>query len=101
MAHFKGSVNFISETKKRVSRVTRHQRRTIVEDNPIYDDEINSACSPLAGHARTLAAPLGSGIQQPHIEVVDGKTRLVFELTSAESSIDLEKKLAQAMSPRI
>jgi hypothetical protein len=97
----KGSVDSISETKKRVSRITRNQRRTIVEDNPIYDDDIDSAASPLKGDTQTLAAQLGSDLLQPHIEVVDGKTRLVFELTSAESSMDLEKKLGQAMSARI
>jgi hypothetical protein len=89
------SVNFIRETKKR-AMITRNQRRTIVEDNPRYDDDIDSTSSPCMGLRTALAAQLGSGVK-PHVEVVDGKTRLVFELTSAESSMDLEK-IAQALS---
>jgi hypothetical protein len=94
----RGSVDFIRETKKK-ARVTRNQRRTIVEDNPRDDDDIDSTSSPFIGdiHLPTALTQLGSAGIQPHIEVVDGKTRLVFELTSEESSMDLEKKLAQTL----
>jgi hypothetical protein len=102
----RGSVDFIRETKER-ARVTRNQRRTIVEDNPRDDDDIDSTSSPFIGdiHLPTALAQLGSaGIVQPHIEVVDGKTRLVFELTSSaeSSSMDLVlQKLARALSARV
>jgi hypothetical protein len=38
-------VDYISETRKKV-RETRKHRRAIVEDNPGYDDDIDSTSSP-------------------------------------------------------
>jgi hypothetical protein len=92
------SADFISETTKR-TRATRNQRRTIIEDNPRYDDRIDSTSSLFIGDAQlpTAFAQLGSDMK-PQIEVVDGKTRLVLELTSADSSMDLKEKLAQTLS---